>query len=84
MKSQNWPVVAAASVFAGYTALVFVSRTRHASHRRTRDGRVRTGRHRGTDVAVNARRARKAALTKFGFLAVALGYLGWRSIGVRP
>jgi len=38
----------------------------------------------GTDVAINARRARRAASTKFGFLAVALGYLGFRSIGVRP
>jgi hypothetical protein len=36
----------------------------------------------GTGTAVNARRARRAALTKFGFLAVALGYVGWRSIGV--
>lgn len=32
----------------------------------------------GTGTAVNARRARRAALTKFGFLAVALGYVGWR------
>jgi hypothetical protein len=38
---------------------------------------------RGTDTAVNARRARGAAMTKFGFLAVVLGYLGRRSIGVR-
>jgi hypothetical protein len=37
----------------------------------------------GTRTAVNGRRARRAALTKFGRLAVALGYLGFRGIGVR-
>jgi hypothetical protein len=39
----------------------------------------------GTDVAVNARPARGAGLAKFGFLAVALGYMGsshFRSAGI--
>lgn len=32
---------------------------------------------RNTNTAVNARRGRRAALTKFSFLAVAWAYLGW-------
>ncbi|MCU1699790.1 MAG: hypothetical protein JWR34_5853 [Mycobacterium sp.] len=31
----------------------------------------------GADTAVNARRGRRAALAKFGFLAAALGYMAW-------
>jgi hypothetical protein len=38
----------------------------------------------GTDVGVNARRARRAASTKFGFLAVALGYMAWSLLRPEP
>jgi len=39
---------------------------------------------RGTDIAVNARRGRRAALAKFGFLAVALAYMGWSRFRSAP